>query len=103
MRYATPLMIALAFAVSAPALAQETNAADNAMANAADPAAIEANAMAVDPALANDVAMAPAPAPATDPSLAPTAAPAEDNDGGGFPWGLLGLLGLVGLIPRSRN
>ena len=57
-----------------------------------------------DPALANDVAMAPAPATTTDPALAPETAPADDDDDdGGFPWGLLGLLGLLGLIPRSRN
>ena len=101
MRYATPLMIALAFAAAAPAAAQEVNATDNAMMNATDPAAADANAMAVDPALANDVAMAPAPAPMTDPALAPETLPADDDDDGGFPWGLLGLLGLIGLLPRK--
>ena len=101
MRYATPLMIALAVAVSAPAAAQDTNAVDNAAVAANDIAPADANAMAVDPALANDVAMAPAPATTTDPALTPETAPADDDDGGGFPWGLLGLLGLIGLIPRK--
>lgn len=103
MRYATPLIIAVAFAVSAPAVAQDTNAMDNAAVAANEMAPVDTNAMAVDPALANDVAMAPAPATTADPALAPEAAPAEDNDGGGFPWGLLGLLGLLGLIPRARG
>lgn len=100
MRYATPLMIAVGFALAAPAAAQEVNAADNAAAAANDVAATDANAIAVDPALANDVAMAPAPVP-TDPAMSPETAPADDDDGGGLPWGLLGLLGLLGLIPRK--
>ena len=101
MRYATPMMIAVALAISAPAAAQDTNTADNAAVAANELAPVDANAVAVDPALANDVAMAPAPVTTTDPAMTPEAAPAEDDDGGGFPWGLLGLLGLIGLIPRK--
>ena len=101
MRYATPLMIAVGFALAAPAAAQDLNASDNAAVAANDVAATDANAVAVDPALANDVAMAPAPVTTTDPALTPETAPADDDDDGGFPWGLLGLLGLIGLIPRK--
>lgn len=80
--------------------ADPASTADPLGANAADPLAENAaDPLAVDP-LANDpMATATADPLATEP-MADTA---EDDDGGGFPWGVLGLLGLVGLLGMNRR
>ena len=103
MRKTTPFLIAAALTVSGAAIAQDSNnmAADSAVAN--DVAVADENAMMGSDVVAvpaNEMGMAPETLPAA-PVDAPV--PVEDDDGGGFPWGVLGLIGLLGLIPRKKN
>ena len=102
MRMTTPLMIAVALAVSGPALAQDANNTAAAAAPAANEAAAanvaDANAMTAVPA--NEVAAAPAAEPAATDTNAVTPPEKSKN---GFPWGVLGLIGLLGLIPRRSR
>lgn len=109
MRFKTQVIIVAGSLMTAsPALAQ----------NAAEPVDNAANATGVDA----NVAATPAPAtalpptgaaaaPATQPATLPpagdptidTAYTQGDDDGGRFPWGVLGVLGLLGLLGRRRR
>ena len=109
MRNTIPLMIAAALVVSAPALAQDTNN------TAATDATMAGNAVGTGDTMDSPDAVATAPMNGLTADSAPeTSVPGaidttvdqpvtEDDDDGGFPWGLLGLLGLVGLIPRKNR
>ena len=83
---------------SAPALAQNESAADN---------AVDSNAVTTEPAdnmvVANDIVAAPPPAPVTTETTEAAPAPAERRSDGGFPWGVIGLVGLIGLMGRKRR
>jgi MYXO-CTERM domain-containing protein len=118
MRFNTPLMAAAAAAlfVASPALAQNTagptNTTDLTTGNT-----VTTNGM--DPGMAG----APPPGATTDPTGAAAAPGAQsatlppdanagaidttyaqgEDEGGRFPWGLLGLLGLLGFLGRRRR
>lgn len=103
MRHVAILIAAAAFAAG-PALAQPAESMDNVVAaNAVDPAlaagdpAMDSNA--VDP-LAEPADLAPTMAA---PGLDDATVTPDDDDDGGFPWGLVGLVGLIGLIGRFRS
>jgi len=99
MRIMIPVTMAAALAVASPAIAQDSNnMAAEAPTTVVDNNAMDANAAAMMPA--NDVAMVPEAAPPMTETYPDVA---EDDDGGGFPWGVIGLLGLIGLIPRNRR
>lgn len=103
MRKTTPFLIAAALTASSAAIAQDTNnvAADTAVSS--DTAVVDDNAMMSSDVVAvpaNDLGMAPEAVPA---DTLDTGAPVDDDDDGGFPWGVLGLVGLLGLIPRKKN
>ena len=102
MRIHIAMILAATVAVApVPAMAQDNQAATNAeTANAATPAAADANMMGgdensmgaemsppADTMMANDVAAMPAPPPPARP----------------FPWGVIGLVGLIGLMGRRRG
>jgi MYXO-CTERM domain-containing protein len=103
MRTMIPVLLAAALRAT-PAAAQDANntaaaAPPTADVNAAAPApAADMNAAA--PLPANDVAAAPDATTPVDTAQQPAN---DDNDSGGFPWGVVGLLGLIGLIPRRRR
>ena len=114
MRNIAPLMIAAALTISAPAAAQnanDTTAANSTTVNDATMAPESGNTVGTGDAVAdapvNGLTAGPGAAPETLPPAAvdttTEGVPADDNDGGGFPWGVLGLLGLVGLIPRKSR
>ena len=92
-------------AMSSTAFAQENTA--NAV-NTVDPAVTTTTATndtldvnVVDPLTNDPLATAPAADPlAADPMVNETE---DDDDRGGFPWGLLGLLGLAGLLGTRRR
>ena len=92
-------------AISSTALAQDNttntvNAVDPALTTTADPLANDTNMIVTDP-LANDPMATTTTDPlATDPMFNETE---RDDDGDGFPWGLLGLLGLAGLLGARRR
>ena len=96
-------LAAIAAAVlAAPAIAQDTTNA------AADPAPVESTetAPATEMNATNEIVLAPGEATTAMP-VAPMepAAPApvrDEDDEGGFPWGVLGLIGLIGLLGRKR-
>lgn len=98
-------LIAAAAALAAgPAVAQN-NVADEPVANAtnevvATDANVVTDANLVTTTTTVDTALEPA-AP-TESELASTARD-DDDDGRGFPWGLLGLVGLIGLLGRRRG
>lgn len=97
------LALVVASIAAAPAAAQDNTAqmADpdtNIAVNATDEATL--NGLAADPAATDPAAMPPV---AEAPGLTDATVTPETNDGGSFPWGLLGLLGLVGLIGRMRS
>jgi MYXO-CTERM domain-containing protein len=94
------------FAMSSAAFAQENtantvNTVDPALTTTV-PATNDTLDVNVTDPLANDpLATAPATDPlATDPLVNTTD---DDDDRGGFPWGLLGLLGLAGLLGTKRR
>lgn len=110
-RLITRACAAAALLAASPALAQDNNAstaipADPAntadpLANAADPlAGNAADPLAADPLAADPMATTTTDPLATEP-MVDTAQ--EDDDDGGFPWGVLGLLGLVGLLGMNRR
>jgi MYXO-CTERM domain-containing protein len=93
-------------ATSSTAFAQENtantvNAVDPALNTTADPLANDtSNVIMTDP-LANDPLATTADPLAADPMLNEPVD--DDDDGGRFPWGLLGLLGLAGLLGGKRR
>ena len=94
------------FAMSSAALAQENtantvNAVDPAVTTTADPLANDANMIMTDPLVNDPMATTTVDPLATDPMLNET--DVDDDDDGGFPWGLLGLLGLAGLLGTRRR
>ena len=92
-------------AMSSAALAQDNtvNAVDPALnTTTADPLANDTSDVLVTDPLANDPMATTTTDPlATDPMLNET--DVDDDDDGGFPWGLLGLLGLAGLLGGKRR
>lgn len=99
-----PILVLFAAAmIAGPAVAQTDNVAatndmaapDANMATNADDATL--NGMTADPNL-----VMPLP-PVTEDPVADTAMVPDSDDGGGFPWGLLGILGLIGLVGRFRS
>ncbi len=93
-------------AMSSTALAQENtavNTADPALNATADPLANDTTNVLVTDPLANDpMATTTTTDPlAADPMFNETET--DDDDGDGFPWGLLGLLGLAGLLGARRR
>jgi hypothetical protein len=93
------LIAATAALAAAPAAAQN-NAADEQVANAANEmTTTDANAVTANDTVDNAVEPVPAPTASDLPSQ--TVAP-EDEDGDGFPWGLIGLVGLIGLLGRRH-
>lgn len=111
-RLITRACAAAALLAASPALAQDNtastaipadpaNTADPLAANAADPLA----GNAADPLAADPLATDPMATTTTDPlATEPMMDTAEDDDDdGGFPWGVLGLLGLVGLLGMNRR
>ena len=93
------------FAMSSTAFAQENtantvNAEDTAVTTTV-PATNDTVSVNVTDPLANDALAMP---PATDPlATDPMVNTDDDDDRGGFPWGLLGLLGLAGLLGTKRR
>ena len=104
------LILIAATTIAAPAAAQTDNAASDNIAVMADPEtniATNATDAATLNGMTGDPALQSAP-PVTTTSEAPgvtdaTVTPDTGEDGGGFPWGLLGILGLLGLIGRFRS
>ena len=88
--------------LAAPAVAQDTTN------TAAAPAPVEGTetAPATEMNTTNEIVLAPGEATTAMPvaPMEPVApAPVEDEDDGGFPWGVLGLIGLIGLLGRKRH
>ena len=93
-------------AISSTALAQENtantvNAVDPAVTTTADPLANDTNMIMTDPLVNDPMATTTTDPLAADPMLNDT--DVDDDDDGGFPWGLIGLLGLAGLLGTRRR
>lgn len=104
------MIVALAAAafITSPAFAQnavDANELDAATANQAGAGMAMTNGMMTNDMMANGMMMANdmAAAPEPMPLAGEAARPAEDDDRGGFPWGLIGLVGLIGLLGRKRS
>jgi hypothetical protein len=116
MRLKTPLIITAALFVASPALAQNTtgptNTTDLTTGNTVNTGGIDANMAGAPPpgseTTPTGAAATPGPQSATLPQDANAGAidttyAQGDDEGGRFPWGVLGLLGLAGLLGRKRG
>ena len=97
----TLLLAAVALAAAGPAVAQDTNTADNAEASVGmvDNMAVADNAALAGNVTVDNGAVVDAGEMPVEEEVAPVTARRDK----GFPWGVLGLIGLVGLLGRKRS